>query len=156
MNRRLFLVAAGAFVATNIFIKKLPESNNSTSIVWPKTKWELNEHYDIYWTGFYRDPYSEKRLVGKWIAHPSERGLKNGIEFSAQSIVVNYEDEITHRDVDVQTGLDTLLEFLENGERVANKHKIKGSVPMDSMGNVNKNLLSLMRREHIRKGIWPQ
>jgi len=144
----------GSAVIGTYLIKQLPEKCFASSIIWPETSYELASIYEIFWTGFKKDPNSIK-LVGHWIGYPKVK-YRNIQTTCIQSTVVCYqEDSEEIRNYDVQNGLDTLLELVEKGIEIARKHNIKGCVPLDSMGVVDRYFLSQMRRQHEKLGIWP-
>jgi len=154
MNRRSFIKSAGAFVATVAIVKQLPAINNSSSIVWPNTSYELDDIFSIQWTGLKKSYFSSK-LVGYWLAYPKIK-YKAIQGTCVQSNVICYQgDDIQIVQEDIQNGLNTLLEIIEKGINIAKQHNIKGCVPVDSYGAIDRRFLSQMRRDHIKLGIWP-
>lgn len=115
----------------------------------------LQERFDIKFTRFKDDSNSEKR-VGQWIAHPKIRFGKFYDEYSVYSNIVVYkEDGIATIDMDLEFGLSILCEMLRTSVRLAIKYKIRGAVPVDINNQIDRRLLSNMRRKHIKLGIWP-
>lgn len=170
--------SAGAFIGIVMTLKELPVETNSFALVSPKTNFNYNDLYDIYWTGFQSVPESSK-IVGRWLAHPIRKGKYGSGRFSVQSTVSVLIEEIEHElsipkgclrsdycaticnkeptelvKIDIQHGLDSLLDIIEQGIRIAAKYNIKGEVPVNCFG-IDRRLLSQMRREHTRLGIWP-
>lgn len=111
----------------------------------------LLDKYEFHFTGLKQYPNSIK-LIGQWIAHPKI----NYIIFSAQVTVIDYleESEVVQQE-SINFALETMIEMLIAGEKLASKYHIKGIIPVNSFGEICKQQLSQIRRVHTKLGIWP-
>lgn len=129
----------------------------------------MNDRWELKWTGFYgMDSYA--KIIGKWIAHPIYKGkiVYDSLRFSCQSTVTMLvPDNVSgmaysvvmnsipseEANTIIQYSLDTLLEVIEKGEYLAEKHKIPGTVPWNNFEGIDRRLLSQHLRRCRREGL---